>query len=361
LLLENLPLITEHPSEKSKERWIPSGYRSLVALGVDRSEVLDPLRDYCFEHLDRLSIPSICHLVHGFGHLSMPPKDDFATVEGELMKRMNSISFDQAAHILNSFGSATEGSAEFYAVLQEKCEREFREANESGKFLRESSVSIAVRTLTVCNQLTASLRQEIYKYLEARLEKFHEIRTSVVLTWALSLDPEVDQVVLKNCLKFVLNHEMRYFNNHDIGQLSQIFMAIGIQYPHLLDDEMRSLSASALKTMKDRLKHSLVKSSFQWDVENVLKAMGVKFQTEQSVKIYPVDILIEPNHVIEIDGPHHRIHGKLLAPNAQKSRHLEKLGYKVHHFSSDSWNANLSAEKKTELVSELLTSAGIVY
>lgn len=77
-------------------------------------------------------------------------------------------------------------------------------------------------------------------------------------------------------------------------------------------------------------------------VRELLTKMGLKFKIEHQIKMYFVDVLIEPNFVIEIQGNKHYTRENLsIKPKTfLKKMHLESLGYKYMEIAFFDFNQN---------------------
>lgn len=104
-----------------------------------------------------------------------------------------------------------------------------------------------------------------------------------------------------------------------------------------------------LETLDLKKIMKLKNSNFSIIVRELLTKMGVHFKIEHQIKIYFVDVLIEPNFVIEIQGNKHYTRENLtIKPKTfLKKMHLESLGYKYMEVAFFDFNQNpLLVEKK---------------
>lgn len=97
----------------------------------------------------------------------------------------------------------------------------------------------------------------------------------------------------------------------------------------------------------------------QNDVKIILKVAKIPFETEKLIKnLYRVDFLIDPNIIIEVNGPIHfgfrsedqSLNGKTLL----KTKILEKKGFKVVNISYGEWYGLRGVNKKIEFLLERL-------
>ena len=90
----------------------------------------------------------------------------------------------------------------------------------------------------------------------------------------------------------------------------------------------------------DKIRYvSSVSSKFQGHIAEELNLMKYKFKVEHPVAIYIVDIFMEPNIIIEADGPlHYQGNTREMCWKYKKrQRQLQKLGYKVVIFHHHEW------------------------
>ena len=81
-------------------------------------------------------------------------------------------------------------------------------------------------------------------------------------------------------------------------------------------------------------------STFQKNIVECLKELKYDFKEEHPIGIYVVDIFIEPNLILEINGPSHYTYEQkeITWRKAKKTRQLKKMGYKVAVIPFFEWN-----------------------
>lgn len=83
-------------------------------------------------------------------------------------------------------------------------------------------------------------------------------------------------------------------------------------------------------------------------------------KVEEIVDIYPVDFFIQPNLVLEVNGPTHFAFAddskEMTFSTKIKKMHLELQGYKVKYLNYFDWESNKGVNRRLELVRNLLYS-----
>lgn len=113
-------------------------------------------------------------------------------------------------------------------------------------------------------------------------------------------------------------------------KLFQFLFTIQFEFPQLLKNCEKS--KSVIDYFKEK-RYSLQRdaSELTQEVITTLNSMSLDFQLEHRVYVYYVDVFIEPNLAIEIEGPPHYTKRATVSRHQDhlKEYHLRKLGFKI--------------------------------
>jgi len=126
--------------------------------------------------------------------------------------------------------------------------------------------------------------------------------------------------------KMILNH-----NNCDLflDDFFKIYQFLFTFQKRFSSDKIFKMYDSIVEKTNFHTFLRVFNSSLHVDIMEILKRMRISFVTEKQIKIYIVDIFVEPNIVIEALGNKHFSRGKKLAKpkDLLKATHLKQLGY----------------------------------
>mmetsp|Transcript_38914 Transcript_38914/g.44332 ORF Transcript_38914/g.44332 Transcript_38914/m.44332 type:complete len:545 (+) Transcript_38914:312-1946(+) len=252
----------------------------------------------------------------------------FELVEGNVIAQASQFTAKSLANIIWAFAKARRGNQKLMTHLEPTVIDLLPKFN-------SQDLSNTIYAYAILNAGSDHLFD---KFAEAIIKRFHvtfNVQERFNVSWSFcvrgrKLYPEVMEIMLKTILNSAQEKKM---NHKQRTQLVQTLLELELNYPQLhkwIKDNYTKFLSQDVSLHRNR-----TVSTHQRTIGRALKALKYEFEHEKLLGFYAVDFFIEPNIVIELDGPHHFINGTTepLGPTLMKKRHLEAHGYKVANFS----------------------------
>jgi len=220
--------------------------------------------------------------------------------------------------------------------------------------MRETNNFINFDFITIFHELSKFNIQDpgIIQYFEGVFEKdlsVYRLANLISILTSMGTNLSSNTNLMKRALQ-LLNYRLSTYEKNVLLETSSLIQGfqhaiytIEVEYSNSiqLDDypEINNLHNQLKERIEEVRYRRPEKSELQDSVVLKLKELEYNFQTEYPIGIYLADIFIEPNIVLELNGPSHYVNdtNKLVQRSEKKRRQLEKLGYKVRTIPYFQW------------------------